>query len=41
MPAHAGIQYFRDAGVEHQRRGVLDHPLSRMMTVKINSSLPG
>jgi hypothetical protein len=31
MPAKAGIQYAVKAGVGHDWRGVLDHPLSRMM----------
>jgi hypothetical protein len=32
MPAKAGIQYSRAVEIEPKRRGVLDHPLSRMMT---------
>src|SRR5258705_12058421 len=32
MPAKSGHPVLREAGVEHQRPGVLDHPLSRMMT---------
>jgi len=30
MPAKAGIQYAVPPRVNHQRRGVLDHPPSRM-----------
>jgi hypothetical protein len=32
MPAKAGIQYAMTPKFEPRRRGVLDHPLSRMMT---------
>jgi hypothetical protein len=32
MPAKAGIQYAVLFRVNHKRRGILDHPLSRMMT---------
>ncbi len=32
MPAKAGIQYAVTPWVERERRGVLDHRLSRMMT---------
>jgi hypothetical protein len=32
MPAKAGIQYAGLPRINHQRRGVLDHPPSRMMT---------
>jgi len=32
MPAKAGIQYSRMPALEPIGRGVLDHPLSRMMT---------
>jgi hypothetical protein len=32
MPAQASIQYSREDETEPMRRGVLDHPLSRMMT---------
>jgi len=32
MPAKAGIQYAVTPAFEKNRRGILDHPLSRMMT---------
>jgi hypothetical protein len=32
-PAHAGYPVFHRRRIEPKRRGVLDHPLSRMMTV--------
>jgi hypothetical protein len=32
IPAHAGIQYSEASRFHHQRSGILDHPLSRMMT---------
>jgi hypothetical protein len=32
MPAKAGIQHAGNSRFINQRRGVLDHPLSRMMT---------
>src|ERR1700732_1097669 len=32
MPAKAGIQYAVTATFEKNQRGILDHPLSRMMT---------
>src|SRR5947207_5011862 len=38
MPAKAGIQYSVTVDLEYRwRRGVLDHPLSRMMTAKLPS----
>jgi 16S rRNA (cytosine967-C5)-methyltransferase len=39
MPAQAGIQYTRDRNEILHSRGILDHPLARMMTAK-NSALP-
>jgi hypothetical protein len=32
MPAKAGVQYAVTATFEKNRPGILDHPLSRMMT---------
>src|SRR6266436_5510314 len=32
MLAKAGIQYAVPPVIDHRRRGILDHPLSRMMT---------
>jgi hypothetical protein len=32
MPANAGIQYAVTPKLNGKRRGILDHPLSRMMT---------
>jgi hypothetical protein len=32
MPAKAGIQFAVTPAFEKNRRGILDHPLSRMMT---------
>src|SRR5260370_15199063 len=39
MPAKAGIQYSEAFSKEPRRRGVLDHPLSRMMTSAPNQRL--
>ena len=39
MPAQAGIQYTRDRNEILHSRGILDHPLARMMTAE-NSALP-
>ena len=33
MPAKTGIQYAVTPAFNKNRRGILDHPLSRMMTV--------
>jgi hypothetical protein len=34
-PAKAGDPDFRDIPVYHERSGILDHPLSRVMTIVI------
>src|SRR5258708_36468912 len=34
MPPQAGIQYPAAIGTNHGRHGILDHPLSRVMTKK-------
>src|ERR1700737_4542002 len=35
MPANAGIQYAAPPVIYHRRHGILDHPLSRMMTNEV------
>ena len=35
MPAKAGIQYAALVRINHKRHGILDHPLSRMMTAEM------
>jgi hypothetical protein len=40
MPAKAGIQYAVTNVVENGRRGILDHPLSRMMTAVQDGAVP-